>query len=836
MHEPDSNPTELDQLTEAFLTEHRSGHGSSVHDFAKKHPAVAEELETILPAALAMEGLKRQQQQQHMQPQFLQTDGLQRLGDFRILNEVGRGGMGIVYAAEQESLGRKVAVKVLPTQMLLDPRRLQRFQQEAQTAARLHHTNIVPIFGVGEQDGYHYYVMQLITGQGLHHWLQEQKPGTEHWRQVADMGMQAADALAYAHSQEVLHRDIKPANLLLDQQQNLWITDFGLAKAMQDADLTRSQDLVGTLQYMAPEQLNGIYDQRSDIFCLGLTLYELAALQPAYAHMDRGEILSAVAKVSLQPLHRAQPLIPKDLEVIISKCLAAEPRHRYASASELRQDLENFLHNRPIAARHLSSLQKLQRWCRLNRSTASLILVSAVAVIALAITGWTSFVSERARSAQVRLANQQAKSNLALAESNMDLALQAFDDVFDELAGPDILQPVLRSEASSEENDEANSEARSADNSDDNSTADVAYNTPPHRVVSNEEAAVLQLLLTFYDRFAEKNAGNPQLLQETARAHHRMGDIFSSLGQLDLASQSYLAALGRYQALERDGLTATTAQQANIYNELGHCYQTLGKIRQAQEAFLQVTQLAAPKSLSQHYELARAHDALGTPRPSRQARVIEQQCKEHLHTALELAQGLIILDPDEPTFRLCKARSSRHLAQLLRREPSTASHARDMHAQAIALLEALVDDFPETAHFRYELAETYASQGSPDNLEKAYDISAALQQDQPGNPEYCLSLALIQTKMARQLLGKNQLQQAEVHLSKALELQSSLTLQYPSNSFYWRMLAVSHRNLADIKQRLGKHQEAEHHQQQAKHARQRAGLGRPPRRGPRRPR
>ncbi len=234
----------------------------------------------------------------------------ERLGEYRIVRELGRGGMGIVYEAVQESLGRHVAVKVIH-HVHLDPKRLQRFQREAQAVAQLHHTNIVPIFGVGEHDGLPYYVMQYIRGNGLDAVLRDlarrraRGEGPERWRFVARVGVQAAEALQYAHEQGVLHRDIKPANLLVDEHETVWITDFGLAKLIGRDDLTGTGDVIGTLRYLAPEALHGETDPRSDIYSLGLTLYELLTLEPPFGELSPSELLRHVSE--------GQPTTPRRL-------------------------------------------------------------------------------------------------------------------------------------------------------------------------------------------------------------------------------------------------------------------------------------------------------------------------------------------------------------------------------------------------------------------------------------------------------------------------------------------------------------------------------------------
>ena len=216
---------------------------------------------------------------------------------FRIIREIGRGGMGVVYEAEEERLSRRVALKVLPTSLLTQSKQIQRFEREARAAARLHHTNIVPVFGVGEECGNYYYFMQYIEGKSLATILREQSQASENrsalsrrhrpswaaatkidgYRRVAQIGLQIAEALDHAHRQGILHRDIKPSNLIQDVNGVVWVADFGLAKTPDADELTSAGELLGTIRYMAPERFRGHCDERSDVYGLGMTLYELAA-------------------------------------------------------------------------------------------------------------------------------------------------------------------------------------------------------------------------------------------------------------------------------------------------------------------------------------------------------------------------------------------------------------------------------------------------------------------------------------------------------------------------------------------------------------------------------
>jgi WD40 repeat protein/serine/threonine protein kinase len=350
--------------------------------------------------------------------------GLQRtLGDFRILREVGRGGMGIVYEAEQVSLGRRVALKVLPLAALLDPRQLQRFQNEARAAASLEHPHIVPVYGIGCERSVHYYAMKFIDGQSLAALIHAQRQISEPrpsgsgdgsplpdgrgsnstapvaalstqrpardaaaFRQIAEWGIQAAEALEHAHALGIVHRDVKPANLMLDGAGKVWITDFGLARIAADAGLTASGDLVGTLRYMSPEQAlgrHGFVDHRTDVYSLGATLYELLTLRPALDGKDRQELLRQLTFEEPQQPRRLNRAIPPELEIILLKALAKIPAERYATAQELADDLRRYLEHRPIRARRPSWFQFIHKWIRRHRTVVTAVTTTLIVALVL---------------------------------------------------------------------------------------------------------------------------------------------------------------------------------------------------------------------------------------------------------------------------------------------------------------------------------------------------------------------------------------------------------------------------------------------------------------------
>ena len=222
--------------------------------------------------------------------------------------------------------------------------------------------------------------------------------GRPYWHSVARIGIQAAEALAYAHAQGTLHRDIKPSNLLLDSQGILWITDFGLAKASDSEDLTHTGDVVGTLRYMPPERLQGKGDGRGDVYALGLTLYELLTLRPAFDQSERSKLLHQVMHEEPPRPRKLNPAVPRDLETIVLKACARDAAHRYQSATELADDLRRFTEDKPIRARAVSEAEKLWRWCRRNPALASLAALFVLSLLAGAAgTTWKWREAEQER-------------------------------------------------------------------------------------------------------------------------------------------------------------------------------------------------------------------------------------------------------------------------------------------------------------------------------------------------------------------------------------------------------------------------------------------------------
>ena len=926
MHDPSSERDPVEVLAAEFMERCRRGERPSLEEYVQRHPELASEIRELFPTIAAIERLKTTDTRDGHSGPVRGDVHLERLGDFRIVRELGRGGMGIVYEAQQESLGRRVAVKVLPRQLLLEARQLDRFEREARTAAKLHHTNIVPIFGVGEHEGYHYIAMQYIHGVGLDVVFRQLQralhgcgdgpapassgvatasrrkeldvvsvartlidassgvkglsdhpvggaltatappgqaaaaspppavpaaPGAEdaappaappaalrlgsgYWSSIAHIALQAADALAYAHEQHTLHRDVKPGNLLLDADGTVWVADFGLAKAVDQDGVTRPGDVVGTLRYMAPELFRGDADARSDVYSLGVTVYELATLQPAFADSHRTSLIDAIMQNRLTAPRLLAPGVPRDLETIILKCIAREPEARYPSAAALAEDLRRFLEDRPILARRAGLAERGWRWSRRNPMLASLLGATAVLLAAVSVISTTAYFQTRRANTRTQEALAGETAQRERAENTTDLALEALDTIFDELA------PRRAVLVASKFTDDAESEDET----------DVVVPIEP--VLSRETAGLLEHMLDFYRRLATQQGNDPGLRRKIAEANRRVGDIHQRLGQLVEAQAAYERALEHYHQVRNAAREASgpDLEVARIHNELGTVLLAKEAPPAAMDAFREALSILKPiagardaTSGEATYELARTlfllartlrprlgpvldgagppggrpgeQRAPGPPRrpggpPGRPGGPGEVRALGHLHRAITLLSTLAEAHPSVPEYRRLLAVCYCELP-----DPPPGPGGQDDGAKSrvrgVELLEKLVRDFPDVPQYKFDLAEAYALPtarapgltpdglaGVAQQLDRARQLGEELVSAHPNVPAYAHALAHTYHKLAEahERLGGPEM--AGASLDRAIDLQKALVNDFPEVMPYRASAALFQNSLARL--------------------------------------
>jgi hypothetical protein len=345
-----------------------------------------------------------------------------RFGPYELLEELGQGGMAIVFKARQLRPNRLVAVKIPLYALLSGSEAMQRFQIETEAVARLEHESIVRIYECGEQEGVPYFSMEYMEGGSLAKRLVgDPLPA----RAAAQLVLSLARAVHFAHQHGVVHRNIKPANVLLGANGVLKLTDFGLAKLLNaERNATKSGTILGTVKYMAPEQADGrVRDigPHTDVYALGVLLYELLTARPPFQGDTDLAVRKQIATAEPVPPRRLRLGVPRDLETICLKCLQKEPRKRYASGAALADDLRRFLEGRPILARPVGGGEKLWRWCRRNPLVA--VLTTAVALVLLAGTGISTYFAYQAMQEKAR-ANERAEDyRRQLYISNVNRAL-----------------------------------------------------------------------------------------------------------------------------------------------------------------------------------------------------------------------------------------------------------------------------------------------------------------------------------------------------------------------------------------------------------------------------
>jgi serine/threonine protein kinase/Flp pilus assembly protein TadD len=817
---------QLAEVLESYLDDLEHGLSPRADDLIARHPGLAEPLRAHLGSLDFLHGASVALRSGGQARSDALDLSCKRLGDYTIVREIGRGGMGVVYEARQISLDRRVALKVLPFAAVLDQKQIARFYNEAQAAAHLQHPNIVPVFFVGCERGVHYYAMQYVDGQPLdlairqlrsmaqagHKRASPSDPtdsegradtasvrsGTwkqfttsaslksgDYFRTVANLGVEAAEALDYAHQCGVIHRDVKPSNLLLDDRGKVWITDFGLARFHANDRLTATGDVMGTVRYMSPEQVSGksgVMDERTDIYSLGVTLYEMATLEEAFAGASRQEFFRRILEEEPRTPRQINPAIPVDLETILLKAMAKSPQDRYPSAKELAQDLKHYIEGEPILARRASLADRAAKWARRHRT----LVAAAAAMLLLVLMG--SVISSlliASEHAKTKAALAQAEANLQQAEKNLRRAETHFGQ----------LREVVDRFG--------------------------AYHAERLKDLPGAEPLRRELLLDtlgYYRGFIQYAGNDPTLQSDLAITYSKAAAVTEQLGDKSAALAEYRQAATAFQAAAalHPEKPQYRADLALCHNNLGLLLSTTGKPGEAEEAYRQALafqkQLVAddPRSDKFQSDLALTYGNLGllagAANQSSKARQAYQE-------AIRIEEELVKRFPGKPDYLRNLAVSYNNLSFL--QAKTDPIKAEESSRQAQSAQEKLVAAHPTIAEYQSDLALSYNNLGALENhngrlakAEASYRQAIATQEQlarkSPSVLRFRCDLAVSHNNLGRLYSKSNQLAKANASFERAKAIMKDLVDDYPTELSYQSTLGGILNNLGRVLEQLGR--------------------------------
>jgi serine/threonine protein kinase/tetratricopeptide (TPR) repeat protein len=819
---------ELADILERYLADLERGTAPDRAALLAAHPDLADELGPYLDSLdklhVATQDLRTMRTmggKDHAEPTAKQ------IGDYKIVREIGRGGMGVVYEAHQESLNRRVALKILPFAAVLDQRQIARFRNEAQAAAQLHHPHIVPVFAVGQEHGVYYYAMQFIDGKSMEAAIHELRAvsgitptqGTtrirgakggstttiafnrnsviaseesirsgEFFRGVARLGREAAQALQHAHDYGIVHRDIKPSNLMLDLQGKLWITDFGLARICNDSGVTLTGDVVGTLRYMSPEQASGkaLVDARTDVYSLGVTLYELLTLEHAFAGDDRHLVLRKIEQEEPAAPRKLNPAVPVDLETIVLAAMSKSRDERYQSAQALADDLGRYLAGEPALARRPGLVDRATKWARRHQSLVTMAGICAVLLSIVSSAGMFLLAREQGRTRDAlenSMASQKAaEESFARAEDSFQQARDMLDQLGVQMA--DRLVDVPGSE--------------------------------PYR------QKLLADTRRFYQHFIQQAADDPNLKHELALAHFKSGVIDAKLGKTGQAVTEYTSA---QSLLEQ--LVADSPADEELHSQLALTHNNLAILATARRDFIEARS-RYEQAIDMQRELANEHPDV----PAYSAQLAESQSNfgmlldaqgdatgatNALSEAVSLLRPLVTGKPTEPRYARNLSIAANNLSFVLSKsDPSAAERAM---REAVKILEQLSAVEPHRDRYQDDLALCYnnlaallSRTGRAADAIEWHAQAAALQEQlvrrSPTVVRHRSDLAISLNNLGVAYCRAGQVDAAQEPFARARDLFSTLVSDYPSETGYESALAGLLNNQALALAGVGRHEQA----------------------------
>lgn len=762
-NDSDTNATdpELNALVTECLERFEREGMSAVDDLCTRNPQLEGKLRRRVGMLRAMGLLTAE-------GQAAEDEIPKRLGEFRLLRRLGGGGMGVVFLAEQTSLKRRVALKVIRPEHLYFPGAKQRFQREAEAVARLHHPNIVPIHVVGEEKGLPYYAMDVVQGCSLAQVIEQFKDrdpadltGADFVAAIAAAALipseqivpsafghswtecglrvvaQVAQALAHAHERGVLHRDLKPSNVMVTVDGRALLLDFGLAALTGETRLTKSGSQLGSLTYMAPEACwqDGVVDARSDVYSLGVTLYELLTLRPPYQAPDIAHLQAAIVGGAFPPIRGINRAVPWDAETVCHKAIDAEPARRFASAAEFHDDLRAVLELRPIKAARPNPWQLARRFARRHPARA---LSIAAFCVALIVGPLVYGVVQRRTNDRLRDEQNRTELERQRAEESLQIALDAVERLQFRF-GNDLLTDVPGSERLREE--------------------------------------LLTEALALYAKVSEQSADDSRLRLSKARTERRRGDVLSQLARYDEA----LAAFDRAEGLLAAPFTDPAERRESLF-ERGSVLCNRGAL-----------------------ELMRSTDSAAIA-PLEQGRIlIEPRLRDPEVDSEEVVLFARILD------NLCNAYDGCG-------RPDDAMQAGTL---ALGLLERVTQDGGGdvtldtlVGSLLSNIGSIYASAGrtaeSTAMMRRGLELGELRLAQHPDVVALRFACASLNYNYGRMLhIGDGDAAEAERHLRRALELLRDLTRDFPQSPQYGLAAAQGRATLAEILMFATRYDEAE---------------------------
>lgn len=796
----------LTKLLDEYLVGLENGESLDADEIVRQNPDLGPVFHAYLEKLRALYGVAAGMQPTLDAPAVpLPAD--KQLGDFLLHHEIGRGGMGVVYEASQQSLDRRVAIKLLPLASMLDSTQIARFKNEAHAAGLLQHPHIVPIHSVGSHQGVHYYAMQFIDGIALDAWVRERREEKmaaqsadgskersiesrsesaeqrrETWKQVIQWGIDIADALHVAHENGVVHRDVKPSNLMLDRSGKIWVTDFGLARCQTEMSLTRSGDVIGTMRYMSPEQSRGqsaLIDGRADEYSLAATLYECLTLRYAHEGEDAATILKKIDNEEVIPLHLLRPDLPRDLGTVISKAMSKNREDRYETAKEFAEDMKRVLLGEPTIARPPSVADRLVRLASKHRRVAF--------VAALIVT--LGLVGSAIANAKLAAAKIVSDENAMRATRGESLAREALDRM-----GTRIAELLV----------------------------DVPGADPVRRLLLME-------MLDYYERFAAEIKNDPTLREDFAMTLAHAGRLQSELGD----SEQAIAALKRSESIYAELAGSVAANDpvrlhwATCQNNLAQALVRAGKFEDAARYFVRAMAIqqaladqgnSFPLHRDAEISLAATLNNMGLLLMRTNA---TSEAESYFVKSIERLQTLLIepvsdakrlngMTNDPASLKLVAVQSN--LAGLLMEsEPERAIH----HAgQALESQLNLLQSNPGDAKIAGQTIVTLNTLGAAqsamgrdakaiETFEQAIEMGSQVVLRWPDHPNYRRDLALSFNQLGLVRSKMKSLGKARTAFEKALEIGQPLATQFPEDAETQSMLGGVWNNYGFLQQQLG---------------------------------